>query len=123
MLDNFPTDLMRSAVELIGGRVEVEASGGITLDSIRTVAETGVDMLAVSIGNAHGHYSALPRFEFGLLAELHPFDVHAWSHDVAHRRLGQPHDRLKHLVFRRVQMAMPGRMFHQQPQLFRGNRW
>jgi ketose-bisphosphate aldolase len=40
-------------------------------DAQRYVTETGVDMLAVSIGNAHGHYAALPRFEFGLLAELH----------------------------------------------------
>jgi ketose-bisphosphate aldolase len=52
-----------------------EASHSSTLtdprDAQHYVAESGVDMLAVSIGNAHGHYSALPRFEFGLLAELH----------------------------------------------------
>jgi len=36
----------------------------------RFVRETGIDMLAVSIGNAHGHYSALPRLRFDLLAEI-----------------------------------------------------
>ena len=34
------------------------------------VQETGVDMLAVSIGNAHGHYAQTPRLEFGLLEKL-----------------------------------------------------
>ena len=47
MLDNFPADLMRKAVERIDGRVEVEASGGITLDNVRSVAQTGVDYISV----------------------------------------------------------------------------
>lgn len=47
MLDNFSLSAMREAVALIAGRVEVEASGGITLDSIRGVAETGVDLISV----------------------------------------------------------------------------
>jgi len=47
MLDNFqPADMAR-AVELIGGRCEVEASGGITLETVRTVAECGVDYISV----------------------------------------------------------------------------
>lgn len=47
MLDNFsPTDL-KKAVEIIDGRFESEASGGITLDSIRSYAETGVDYISV----------------------------------------------------------------------------
>jgi len=47
MLDNFALDAMREAVALIGGRVEVEASGGITLPSVREVAATGVDVISV----------------------------------------------------------------------------
>ena len=47
MLDNFPVEKLREAVELIGGRFEVEASGGITEKTIRAVAETGVDFISV----------------------------------------------------------------------------
>lgn len=47
MLDNFTPELMRQAVQLIGGRFEVEASGGITEDTIRAYAETGVDYISV----------------------------------------------------------------------------
>ena len=47
MLDNFtPPDLAR-AVKIIGKRFETEASGGISLDNIRTYAETGVDFISV----------------------------------------------------------------------------
>jgi nicotinate-nucleotide pyrophosphorylase (carboxylating) len=47
LLDNFALDDMREAVRIIGGRVEVEASGGITLATVRRVAETGVDLISV----------------------------------------------------------------------------
>lgn len=47
MLDNFDTDTMREAVALIDGRFEVEASGGITLETVRGYAETGVDFISV----------------------------------------------------------------------------
>lgn len=47
MLDNMSPDRMRAAVELIAGRAEVEASGGITLDNVRDVAETGVDVISI----------------------------------------------------------------------------
>lgn len=47
MLDNFPLDEMRRAVQLIARRTDVEASGGITLDNVRAVAETGVDFISV----------------------------------------------------------------------------
>ncbi|MGA9117917.1 MAG: carboxylating nicotinate-nucleotide diphosphorylase [Bacteroidota bacterium] len=47
MLDNFSVAAMREAVLLIGGRVEVEASGGITLESVKEVAMTGVDFISV----------------------------------------------------------------------------
>ncbi len=46
MLDNMGLEDMRSAVERIGGRAIVEASGGITLERIRAVAETGVDLIS-----------------------------------------------------------------------------
>jgi len=47
MLDNFLPDQMREAVDLIDHRAEVEASGGITLDNVRAVAQTGVDFISV----------------------------------------------------------------------------
>jgi len=47
LLDNMPLAEMTAAVRLAGGRARLEASGGITLDTVRAVAETGVDYLAV----------------------------------------------------------------------------
>jgi nicotinate-nucleotide pyrophosphorylase (carboxylating) len=47
MLDNFNIEKMREAVTIINRRCEVEASGGITLERIRPVAETGVDVISV----------------------------------------------------------------------------
>jgi nicotinate-nucleotide pyrophosphorylase (carboxylating) len=47
MLDNMTPDMMKEAVAMIGGRFETEASGGITDQTIRDVAETGVDYISV----------------------------------------------------------------------------
>jgi len=47
MLDNFTTEDLRSGVEKIAGRALVEASGGITLEHIREIAATGVDIISV----------------------------------------------------------------------------
>ena len=47
MLDNMEPELIAEAVELIAGRAIVEASGGITLDSLKEVARTGVDVISV----------------------------------------------------------------------------
>jgi len=47
MLDNMAVEQMRRAVRLINGRAVVEASGGITLDTVRAVAETGVDIISI----------------------------------------------------------------------------
>jgi nicotinate-nucleotide pyrophosphorylase (carboxylating) len=47
LLDNMSLAELRAAVELAGGRAELEASGGITLESVRAVAETGVDFISV----------------------------------------------------------------------------
>ncbi len=47
MLDNMPPDMMKEAVEAASGRVLLEASGGITLESVRAVAESGVDLISV----------------------------------------------------------------------------
>jgi nicotinate-nucleotide pyrophosphorylase (carboxylating) len=47
MLDNFAVELLREAVQLIGDRFETEASGGITEETIRAVAETGVNFISV----------------------------------------------------------------------------
>ena len=47
MLDNMDVAAMREAVALVGGRALLEASGGITLESIGDVARTGVDLISV----------------------------------------------------------------------------
>jgi nicotinate-nucleotide pyrophosphorylase (carboxylating) len=47
LLDNMSTDMMAEAVRLTGGRATLEASGGLTLDRAREVAQTGVDLISV----------------------------------------------------------------------------
>jgi len=47
LLDNMPPDTMREAVEITAGRAKLEASGGVTLDTIRAIAETGVDFISI----------------------------------------------------------------------------
>ncbi|BBA70433.1 carboxylating nicotinate-nucleotide diphosphorylase [Geobacter sulfurreducens] len=47
MLDNMDLDAMRRAVGLIAGRALVEASGGVNLETVRGIAETGVDIISV----------------------------------------------------------------------------
>lgn len=47
MLDNFSVEATREAVKRVGGQVELESSGGITRDTIRAYAETGVDFISV----------------------------------------------------------------------------
>ncbi len=47
MLDNFTPGQTRQAVAIVNGRVELESSGGITFDTIREYAETGVDYISV----------------------------------------------------------------------------
>ncbi|MBK7958239.1 MAG: carboxylating nicotinate-nucleotide diphosphorylase [Bacteroidetes bacterium] len=57
MVDNFSVENCKAAVEMIGGRVEVEASGGINLKTIVDYAETGVDF--ISIGALTHSYTSL----------------------------------------------------------------
>lgn len=47
LLDNMDVPTLRKAVELVAGRVPLEASGGVTLEMIRAIAETGVDYISV----------------------------------------------------------------------------
>jgi nicotinate-nucleotide pyrophosphorylase (carboxylating) len=47
LLDNMPPPVLREAVALVAGRVPLEASGGVNLDTIRGIAETGVDYISV----------------------------------------------------------------------------
>jgi len=47
LLDNFSLDAMRDAVELNAGRALLEASGGINMDTVRAIAETGVDRISI----------------------------------------------------------------------------
>lgn len=47
LLDNMTNDELREAVALVAGRVPLEASGGVRIDTIRAIAETGVDYISV----------------------------------------------------------------------------
>ena len=47
MLDNMPLAQLRAAVALIAGAIRSEASGGVNLDTVRAIAETGVDLISV----------------------------------------------------------------------------
>ena len=47
LLDNMTLEQMREAAELTGGRAKLEASGGVSLDTVRAIAETGVDFVSV----------------------------------------------------------------------------
>ena len=47
MLDNMPLDEMQACVRLVAGTAILEASGGVTLDRVRAIAETGVDWISV----------------------------------------------------------------------------
>ena len=57
LLDNMSQEMMREAVEMAGGRVELEASGGITLENVRQTALTGVNR--ISIGALTHSFTAL----------------------------------------------------------------
>jgi nicotinate-nucleotide pyrophosphorylase (carboxylating) len=57
LLDNFSVNMIRDAVEFTAGRAELEASGNITLENIRSYATTGVDYL--SIGALTKHLTAI----------------------------------------------------------------
>lgn len=48
MLDNMDNDLLRQAVKMNAGRAKLEASGGVKLDRVRSIAETGVDYISTS---------------------------------------------------------------------------
>ncbi|PKL94517.1 MAG: nicotinate-nucleotide diphosphorylase, partial [Gammaproteobacteria bacterium HGW-Gammaproteobacteria-8] len=53
VLDNFTLADMRSAVAQVAGRVPIEVSGGITLDTARAIADTGVDFISVGAITKH----------------------------------------------------------------------
>jgi nicotinate-nucleotide pyrophosphorylase (carboxylating) len=47
LLDNFDLEQMRAAVRINAGRAKLEASGGVTLESVRAIAQTGVDRISI----------------------------------------------------------------------------
>ena len=47
LLDNMPVDMMAEAVRMTAGRAQLEASGNVSLESVRRIAETGVDFISV----------------------------------------------------------------------------
>jgi len=70
MLDNMPVERLRDAVRLIDHRLEVEASGNVSLSNVRAIAETGVDFISVG---ALTHSAPALDVSFNLNASsLHP---------------------------------------------------
>jgi len=61
MLDNMPIPAMREAVAMVAGRAQIEASGGIRLDTIAAIAETGVDFVSTS-----RPFQSAPAVDIGL---------------------------------------------------------
>jgi nicotinate-nucleotide pyrophosphorylase (carboxylating) len=61
MLDNMAIPLMREAVQMVGGKAQLEASGGIRLDTIAAIAETGVDFVSTS-----RPFQSAPAVDIGL---------------------------------------------------------
>ncbi|MDX1461182.1 MAG: nicotinate-nucleotide diphosphorylase, partial [Xanthomonadales bacterium] len=53
LLDNFPLQRLAEAVARHAGVIQLEASGGITLDTVRAVADTGVDFISVGALTKH----------------------------------------------------------------------
>lgn len=47
LLDNMPIEMMRQAVQLCAGRAKLEASGNVSLENVRAIAETGVDYISI----------------------------------------------------------------------------
>ncbi|HXP30162.1 MAG TPA: carboxylating nicotinate-nucleotide diphosphorylase [Stellaceae bacterium] len=47
LLDNMRPDMLREAVEMVGGRAIIEASGGITLENVTAIAAAGVDLISI----------------------------------------------------------------------------
>nr|WP_294168610.1 carboxylating nicotinate-nucleotide diphosphorylase [uncultured Sphingomonas sp.] len=68
LLDNMSNDQLREAVRMVGGRVPLEASGGVMLETIRGIAETGVDF--ISVGRIT---QSAPAVDIGLDFEAQPF--------------------------------------------------
>ena len=67
LLDNMTTEQMREAVARVAGRAELEASGGVTLETLRAVAGTGVNFISVG---ALTH--SAPALDLSLLLEALP---------------------------------------------------
>lgn len=65
LLDNMPPDMMRRAVEITSGRALLEASGGVTLETVAAIAQTGVDFIS---SGALTH--SAPSADFALDLEL-----------------------------------------------------
>ncbi|HUD48160.1 MAG TPA: carboxylating nicotinate-nucleotide diphosphorylase [Candidatus Baltobacteraceae bacterium] len=68
LLDNMPVEDLRAAVWLVNGRAKTEASGGVTLATVRAIAETGVDFISVG-GLTHSARASDVALDFELLTE------------------------------------------------------
>ena len=76
LLDNMPLDRMRASVKVARGRADIEASGGVTLHTVRAIAETGVDVISVG-ALTHSAPSADVALDFMPTAAM--TDVHGMA--------------------------------------------
>jgi nicotinate-nucleotide pyrophosphorylase (carboxylating) len=67
LLDNMDEDQLRAAVAQVAGRAELEASGGVTLDTLRSLAETGIEWISMG---ALTH--SAPALDLSLIMEAQP---------------------------------------------------
>ena len=80
LLDNMTPDMLREAVALVAGRVPLEASGGVNLDTIRAIAETGVDYISVGrITQSAPGGRHRPRLCAGRMPQQRQLDLFAQS--------------------------------------------
>lgn len=63
MLDNMNNDALRQAVSMIGNKARIEASGGVKLETVRGIAETGVDMISIGALTHSARYADI-AFDF-----------------------------------------------------------
>jgi nicotinate-nucleotide pyrophosphorylase (carboxylating) len=67
LLDNMDASQLRAAVAQVGGRAQLEASGGVTLDTLRSLAETGIEWISMG---ALTH--SAPALDLSLIMEARP---------------------------------------------------
>src|SRR6185295_16611457 len=90
LLDNMSNAMLKEAVGIVGGKAKTEASGGVRLDTVRAIAETGVDYISVGALT----HSAV-NLDIGLDYEIDRRVGECAHRDVVDARLGNCPDRIE----------------------------